>query len=92
MLAPFLFLLFINDISHHVDVKICLFADDCVLYQQITSPADQARLNTVLNNIVQWCNCWQKAINSEKTVLMSVTKKKSKLKYSYAAATSFLKP
>lgn len=35
VLDPFLFLLFINDIVNNTSVNIKLFADDCVLYNEI---------------------------------------------------------
>ena len=35
VLGPLLFLLHINDISSCVNFKVCLFADDCLLYREI---------------------------------------------------------
>lgn len=84
VLAPLLFLLYINDIAKEVNVKIRLFADDCVLYQEIVNIEDQIKLNNALAQIGQWCKDWQMSINSEKTVSMTVTKKKRKLVYPYS--------
>jgi hypothetical protein len=40
VLGPLMFLLYINDIAHHIDssTRIRLFADDCLLYRVIQSP------------------------------------------------------
>lgn len=48
ILGPLFFLLFINDIVLNLPVKIKLFADDCILYQEIYSYSDQESLNTAL--------------------------------------------
>lgn len=66
VLGPLLFLLFINDIVCNIPVKIRLYADDCVIYTEVNSTADQILLNDALNKIVQWCDMWQMCINYEK--------------------------
>jgi hypothetical protein len=37
VLRPILFLVFINDLPLHVTSKARLFADDCVVYQEIAT-------------------------------------------------------
>lgn len=78
VLAPVLFLLFVNDVAAVVEVKIRLFADDCILYQRIDSCQDQ------LKKVEAWCQEWQMEINTEKTIAMSITKKKTQAKFSYS--------
>ena len=63
MLGPVLFLIFVNDITEHIDSQIRLFADDCLMYRIIHSPEDHRILQkddlTVLTNwakIGKW-NC-----------------------------------
>lgn len=75
VLAPVLFLLFVNDVAAVVEVKIRLFADDCILYQRIDSCQDQ------LKKVEAWCQEWQMEINTEKTVAMSITKGKNEGKF-----------
>lgn len=85
VLGPLLFLLFINDIGNNISVKIRLFADDCVLYNEINCAEDQRRLNHDLDLIVTWCRNWQMCLNYDKTVFMSVTRKRRPLPFSYCA-------
>ncbi|KAH6931876.1 hypothetical protein HPB50_001302 [Hyalomma asiaticum] len=51
VLAPLLFLLFIDDIVEAVNVE----ADDCMIYSEIKDIGDQVDLNSFLNNVAQWC-------------------------------------
>lgn len=85
VLGPLLFLLYINDIVSVVcsSVQIRLFADDCVLYNEITCPENQHDLNHSLFNVFQWCNRWGMALNLDKTVCMRITRKKNPLQYTY---------
>lgn len=84
VLAPMLFLLYINDITKHVDVNIRLFADDCVLYHTIKTEDDQTKLSNSLYKVSQWCSDWQMVLNAEKTVYMNITNKKSTLTFPYS--------
>lgn len=87
VLGPLLFLLYINDITKNIEVKIRLFADDCVLYNEIKSTQDQVTLNNCLEKIVAWCREWQMEINSSKTVHMTITRKKFPIEFSYNIGT-----
>lgn len=85
VLGPLLFLLFINDIVTDLSVPVKLYADDCVLYEKISSVEDQARLNENFAKVISWCDKWQMSINFEKTVFMRITHKKRPLLFSYTA-------
>lgn len=75
VLAPVLFLLYINDLPTNLNVKVKLFADDCVLYREINSPDDHAALNTALNDVSRWCREWQMSLNINKCTILSVSRK-----------------
>lgn len=90
VLGPLLFLLFVNDIVCNIPVKIRLYADDCVIYTEVNSVADQILLNNTLNKIALWCDKWQMCINFDKTVFMRITHRKSPLAYTYSANNNFL--
>ena len=50
VLGPILFLLYINDLPECIsNSTVWLFADDCILYRQIDSTADCAKLQDDLN-------------------------------------------
>lgn len=75
VLGPLLFLLYINDIADNCNVKIRLYADDCVIYSVINSINDQLQLNRELHQLFQWCNTWQMSVNLKKSVVMSIANK-----------------
>lgn len=54
LLAPELSLLLISDISDDISVKIRLYADDCVLYNEVTCVDDQIRLNDDKDKNLKW--------------------------------------
>lgn len=59
VLGPLLFLLYINDLLLHTSLRICLFADDCILRHTFY----QSTLN---NSFPHFCNgskSWQTNIN-----------------------------
>lgn len=67
VLGPLLFLVYINDIAANIGSTIRLFADDCVVYRQITSHDDVHALQADLIKLTEWCHRWQMEINVEKT-------------------------
>lgn len=76
VLAPVLFLLFVNDLPTYVNVGCRLFADDCILYKEINTHDDHITLNTALETVSMWCRDWQMHINERKSALLSLTRKK----------------
>lgn len=85
VLGPLLFLVYINDIVTVVTptTHVRLFADDCILFREISSMQDQIELNTNLDNIYSWCRDWGMVVNAEKTVSLRITRKKSPFQFQY---------
>ena len=79
VLGPFLFLLFINDITNNVTSNIKLFADDTSLYVTVNDDDDldtpAKSLNDDLSSINTWANPWQILFNPNKTVAVTFTRK-----------------
>ena len=75
VLGPFLFLLFINDISNFAvnGCLINLFADDTIIYTCGDSIDEvQNKLQTCLDNICNWYNRNRLVINIEKSKVMII--------------------
>lgn len=75
VLGPLLFLIYINDLPSCVSSNIHLFADDCVIFREITSNNDATILQSDLNAISAWCNTWQMELNITKCKAMRVTRR-----------------
>lgn len=74
----------------HVSSHIRMFADDCVLYREITNPSDQTALQNELNRVQQWCDLWLMELNPTKCKLVSFQRQRNPLYFSYVIANSTL--
>ena len=74
-LAPFF--------SYHSCCGVRLFADDCVLYRPISSPADCDALQADLSNLEAWEHKWCMTFNLAKCNSMTVTRKNNKISHIY---------
>lgn len=88
VLAPILFLIFINDLPAGIGVNVRLFADDCILYQEINAPEDHVKLNNALQFISKWCALWQMTLNVKKSALLRITRKKQVSEFVYVINNS----
>lgn len=75
VLGPLLFLIYINDLPSCVSSYVHLFADDCVIFREITGPNDVALLQSDLTAVLNWCNTWLMELNSKKCKFMRVSRK-----------------
>ena len=64
VLGPLLFLAFINDLPHHVQSQIRLFADDCLLYRPICDVSDSFALQRDLLSLESWSETWDLRFNA----------------------------
>ena len=74
VLDPLMFLVYINDINESISSSIRLFADDCVVYNTISTPRDAEQLQGDLNHIYAWSEKWQMKLNTDKRVLLRCTR------------------
>ena len=78
ILGPLLFLVYINDVQKVCEnVKICLFADDTVIYA--SNPNENVAVQNMQNGIdsfVAWCDKNRLTINIDKTKYMGFGKTK----------------
>lgn len=88
VLGPLLFLIFINDLPSCVTSSISLFADDCVLYREVTNDHDVSCLQSDLNRISEWCNKWNMKLNTNKCKVMRVSRMTANVSCYYLYHTS----
>jgi len=70
VLGPLLFLIYINDIAKDLSSSLKLFADDCLLYREISCDEDVAALQRDLNTLSNWSQIWQMRFNVLKCVTL----------------------
>lgn len=93
VLGPNLFLIYINDIVNVIpsDVKIKLFADDCVLYSTVKCTADQISLQKALTEVSGWCKKWNMFLNADKCLVLNIGRNKTILQHAYSVDGIILK-
>lgn len=87
-LGPFLFTIFLNDITECIDVECLLFADDMKVFSSISSLGDCNRLQHCLGRIEDWCARDGMRINAEKCAVVSFHRSASPLLHEYTLGRS----
>ena len=83
VLGPILFLIHINDISENIESEIRLFADDCVCYREINTINDCKKLQDDIDRLENWAAIWGMRFQPAKCNMMSLSRKKSNVKFDY---------
>ena len=83
VVGPLLFLLYINDINTNIQSSIRLFADDCLIYRQIESHADQDILQQDLEHLQTWADKWLMSFNVKTCFVMQFGLSRRKQKWDY---------
>ena len=66
MLAPLLFIIYINDLPESGQSYTAIFADDTKLYRPIINVEDSNILQSDLDLLVEWCKVWLMNFNYSK--------------------------
>lgn len=74
VLGPLLFLIYVNDLPNVVNSSIKLFADDCVVYREISNSTDTTLLQADLDCISAWCTSWHMRLNTKKCKVMRISR------------------
>ena len=83
VLAPLLFLCYINDLPTNINSYIKLYADDVLIYRPIRSLDDCKILQEDLNAIDQWAVHWQARFNPDKCEHIRITNSKNPIFSTY---------
>ena len=92
VLAPLLFLMYINDLPTCVQNKLRLYVDDVLIYSYINPQDDCIALQHDLTALEQWSLKWHIIFNPAKCIFLHITNKKSPLIHNYYIAASPIKP
>ena len=66
ILGPLLFLIYVNDIGDNLTSHSRLFADDCVIYREISESSGCSTMQEDLVRVYEWTQKWQLALNLSK--------------------------
>lgn len=88
VLGPLMFLCHINDLPLSVKSHVRLLADDCLLYQTISTIQVHIHLESDLHQLETWAETWGMKFNAKKCYILSV---KSKTTYFYELNKTILK-
>lgn len=86
ILGPLPFTLFINDLPDqflHSPTEMALYADDSKLCRVIKSDADIGNLQNDLNKVSSWSEEWSMKYNTNKCIVMRLSRKKIKMTNEY---------
>ena len=91
VLAPLLFLCFVNDIPASTQCKIRLYADVILLYSEISSTNDCIRLQNDINYLSNWSETWLLQFNPAKCMHLRISNKRLYIKSTYYLDGSIIK-
>ena len=76
--------MYINDIGTNISSTIRLFADDSLLYRNITDRESCQKLQDDLNRLVEWSKRWQMTFHPAKCFILRVTRKQDPIMFDYS--------
>ena len=83
VLGPIMFLIYINDIANGVSSSTKLFADDGLLFREITSQDDARELQKDLTSVTSWSKTWQMRFNPSKCHILRMYRGKKIITHDY---------
>ena len=81
VLGPILFVIFINDLPEVIQTAVRLYADDSKLLGRVKSVEHVNKLQSSLNNSVNWAKSWQMTYNYKKCHHLHVGKNYQNTEY-----------
>ena len=91
VIAPLLFLLYINNLPDNITSTVKIYADDVLLYRSIDSIQDSIALQQDLNTLQDWANKWLMVFNPSKYELIHITNKRNRQLSDYYIQNTLIK-
>ena len=91
VLAPCLFLFYINDIAENLTSTTRLFADDTMIYMAVKGVGDAEKLQQDLDTLTKWEKTWMMEFHPKKCEIISISRKRKITQYPYALHGHYLK-
>ena len=82
VLGSSMFLIFINDLPCYAASRVCLFADDTVIYLAIKSGSDCRQLQDDLHSSEKWESDWCMEFHRSKCNVIRVTRRRTPSNFS----------
>ena len=83
VMAPLLFLCYINDLPDNIISLVRLYADDVILYRPIHSEEDCHHLQQDLLMLEEWATMWEMSFNIQKCKFLQITNKINPIHFQY---------
>ncbi len=83
VLAPVLFLIFVNDLPEGLSSYVNMFADDAKLMKRVKKQEDCWALQDDLKNIHKWSTKWNMEFNAEKCKVLEIGKSQYRPRHDY---------
>ena len=92
VLGPLCFLIFINDLGKTLseNTNLKLFADDSLLFREITSAEEAEELQNDLDALIKWTTEWHMKFHPAKCQVMSIHRSKTHVIHDYKIANETL--
>lgn len=84
VLAPIMFVIYINDMTEGVTSYMNMFADDAKLLRRVTNEEDCMALNQDLDKISEWSRKWEMAFNTNKCSVLEFGKSSRRVAGNYS--------
>ena len=91
VLAPLLFLCYVNYLPSLVKSKIRMYADDTLIYNTIHNINDCLQLQNDLTELEKWSRIWQMDFDPSKCEFLMITNKKLALQFNYCINNQLIK-
>ncbi len=91
MLAPIMFLIYVNDMPQGMNSYISLFADDAMLQRRIKKEEDCKVLQKDLNTLYDWSRTWGMEFNAKKCHVLRMGKSEKRPEWTYKMGDEIIK-